>query len=140
MTVWPPGQEPGVPDADLGIIEVSGDENAREWPLGPPGMTAPEPPGEIDPPPLPGGPPVASFTYTPAVPAAKDVVTFDGSGSYPGDPELAIIAWDWVINGAPQSGETVTWTVPNGRGNYPVTLTVTDSADQTGESTQVITV
>jgi PKD repeat protein len=138
MTVWPPGLEPGVPDADLGIIEVSGDENAREWPLGPPGMTAPDAPADIDPPPLP--PPVASFTYTPSVPVAKDVVTFDGSASAPGDPSAPITVWDWVVNGAPMSGVTVTWTVPNGHGSYPVTLTVTDSNGETDVSTQVITV
>jgi hypothetical protein len=34
---WPPGEEPDVPDADLGTVKVPGEELAREWPDGPPG-------------------------------------------------------------------------------------------------------
>lgn len=43
---WPPGQEPDVPDADLGTVKPDGAECAREWPDGPPGEDyyAPPPP------------------------------------------------------------------------------------------------
>ena len=138
---WPPGTEPGQPNAELGWVKPDGEERARDWLDQHPGHELGGPDGGIDPGPLPGGPPVASFTYDPPDPAATDMVTFDGSASYPGDPELAITAWAWLMNNAAtRSGQVVTWRTPNGTGAYPVTLTVTDSGAQTGESTQVITV
>jgi hypothetical protein len=42
---WPPGDEPEIPDADLGTVKPTGQECAREWPAGPPGADYYAPPG-----------------------------------------------------------------------------------------------
>lgn len=136
---WPPGTEPEIPEADLGIMEIHGAEAARDWADRFPGM--PDAPPAIDPGPLPGGPPVAAFTYTPPIPTKNITVTFDGSASAPGDPELVITNWAWLFdNKDTGSGMVVTWKLPNKAGTFPVTLTVTDSALQTGDSTQELTI
>ena len=136
---WPPGAEPGQPDADLGWVKPDGQELARHWPDGPPGDSWSAPPGGgVDPAPLP--PPVASFTYSPPDPHTTDLVTFDGSASAPGYPEAPLTAWNWALGpSATRSGQVVTWRLPSGAGDYNCTLTVTDTNGEKDSTTQVIT-
>jgi hypothetical protein len=135
---WPPGTEPGQPDAELGTVKPDGYELARHWPDGPPGHDYWQPPGGggVDPGPL---PPVASFFYTPPAPATQDNVTFDGTGSHPGDAPISTYAW-LFNNSATRSGPVVSWRLPSGSGSYPATLTVTDGNGLTGTATQVLTI
>jgi PKD repeat protein len=136
---WPPGTEPGFPDADLGWVKPDGEERARDWADQHPGQEIGGPGGDIDPAPLPG-PPAASFTYSPPSPGRNQNVTFDGSASQ-ADGELTITSWTWLFNNTDTgSGQVVTWQTPNKSGSYPAQLTVTDSGGQTDAETQVLTI
>ena len=141
---WPPGTEPGVPDADLGWVKPPGDERARVWPDLPPGDLGPPGDGGIGPaPPEPDGypPPAAAFAYSPPAPGTGDNVTFDGSASAPGDPAAPVTGYAWLFNNqTTRSGPVVTWRLPSGSGSYDATLTVTASDGQAGQVTQVLTI
>jgi len=77
--------------------------------------------------------PVARFTWT----ASNLVVDFDASTS---SDDHGIVSWDWDFgDGSTGSGEKVshTFAAPN---TYPVTLTVTDTIDQTNSVTHDVVV
>ena len=75
-------------------------------------------------------PPVASFTYDPAIPYTSETVTFDASSSY--DPDGSIVSYDWDFgeSGAVDSGEIVSYSYADD-GVYTVALTVTDDNFET---------
>ena len=91
------------------------------------GAPAPEPPTA----------PVAGFSYAPAAPKKGEIVTFDASAST-GD----IARYDWDFGeGTPES--TFEATIEHmyvNKADYTVVLTVVDSADQSAQATQVVTV
>jgi hypothetical protein len=94
---------------------------------------SPNQPGENE-------PPIASFTYDPAIPMPEETITFNASGSY--DPDGAIVRYTWDFgdgNVAAVSSPTVTHSYPID-GSYTVGLTVTDDSGSTGTSAAVIEV
>lgn len=88
----------------------------------------------------PGGP-VATFSFASVEnPGAAslghcDTISFDASLSQPGNAALTSWSWDFNLDGFVDSfGETTSWVFP-GAGQYPVTLRVEDSAQQTMTAT-----
>ncbi|MEN3009922.1 MAG: PKD domain-containing protein, partial [Candidatus Bipolaricaulaceae bacterium] len=85
-------------------------------------------------------PPVAVFTYSPAVPKVGQTVIFNGTASY--DPDGTIVAYQWDLDGdgvPDQSGPVVAWAY-GAAGAYAVTLTVTDNRGATGSARQTVVV
>ena len=81
----------------------------------------------------------ASFTYSPVEPLRHEMVTFDASES---TAAAGITAYEWDFDNdgsVDATGEVVTH-VFTGTGVYDVTLTVTDSNDNTAESTTTVDV
>ena len=86
--------------------------------------------------------PVASFTASPNPAACNQTITFDGSGSYQGRPDRAIVRYDWNFDdGSTASGPIVTHFYAAFR-SYNATLVVTDSntPPKTATMTQTIAV
>lgn len=132
----------GSTDPPSGYAHDSRDEGPRVYPPGTePGYHAvPAGGGGGD-----GGPglppPAASFSYTPPSPGPNANVTFDGSGSAPGDPSAPVTRYDWVFDTRaqqPDGGPVVTWKMPGGHGSYTVTLTVTAQDGQSGVTSQTV--
>lgn len=72
----------------------------------------------------PNGPPVASFTASPALVDVGESVTFDATGST--DPDGTILAYDWEFDdGSSGHGTVIKHAFPR-QGRYTVGLTVTD--------------
>ena len=83
-------------------------------------------------------PPVASFTYSPAVISVGQAVNFDASASH--DPDGTIVSYDWDFgDGTTAKGVTVSH-IYSAAGSYPVSLTVTDDQGATDTITQTVTV
>ncbi|MCX7843815.1 MAG: PKD domain-containing protein [Candidatus Bipolaricaulota bacterium] len=85
-------------------------------------------------------PPVAVFTFSPAVPKVGQTVIFNGTASY--DPDGTIVAYQWDLDGdgvPDQSGPVVAWAY-GAAGAYTVTLTVTDNRGATGSARQTVVV
>jgi PKD repeat protein len=73
------------------------------------------------------GYPVASFTYSPALPLVGQMVTFNASRSTPDGGNILTYHWDF---GDLNSGSgMIVYHAYTGYGNHTVTLTVTDSED-----------
>lgn len=82
--------------------------------------------------------PKASFDYAPTAPEVGERITFDGSSSF--DPDGRIVAYNWDFgDSATAEGVTVTHAYA-ARGDYPVTLIVTDNKGATGSLTKTVTV
>ena len=85
-------------------------------------------PAEIDPSSGSFQPPIADFSFAPELPAAGELVAFDGSLSVDFDGRIASYAWDFNADGTPDaSGATAMRTFAEA-GTYEVRLTVTDDA------------
>jgi PKD repeat protein len=83
--------------------------------------------------------PQAQFTFSPSTPNVNQTVFYDASASKAA-PGRAIVDYFWHFgDGGEKHGNPITNTFPNAQ-TYVVTLTVTDSAGQTGTSSQSITV
>jgi len=84
--------------------------------------------------------PVASFTHSPAVPYAQEIITFDASASH--DPDGSIVSYKW--NFGDGNITTVTTSIITHAyvdcGNYTVTLTVTDNEGLASSTSQTITI
>jgi len=85
--------------------------------------------------------PIAKFSFTPVTPYPDEMVTFDGSTTYV-DRFLNITSYVWDFgDGANTTGTSpITTHTFNATGNYNVTLTITDSYNQTDSKSQQITV
>lgn len=81
--------------------------------------------------------PTASINVTPTAPRVGESITFDASN--PSDPDGAISSYEWSINNATYTGETVEHTFEN-IGEYSVNLTVTDTDGATNTTTQLLSV
>lgn len=78
-------------------------------------------------------PPVAAFTFD----CDGLTCTFDGRSS---TDDVAVAAWDWQFgDGNTANGDTVSHTYA-GAGDYTVTLTVTDTANQTAQRSETVSV
>jgi PKD repeat protein len=87
-----------------------------------------------------GSAPVASFTVTPASPTRGQPAQFDGSAS---TSSRTIVSYAWTFgDGTTGSGVTVshTYSLTLMAGPYTVTLTITDSANQSASTSRQITV
>jgi PKD repeat protein len=83
--------------------------------------------------------PTASFTFSPNAPNVNQTVFYDASASKAAAGR-SIVDYFWHFgDGGEKHGQTTSNTFPNAQA-YTVTLTVTDSAGQTGTSSQTITV
>jgi len=87
----------------------------------------------------PGNPPTPIFTFSPTSPNVNQTVFFNGTGSTtaPGTT-ITSYAWDFG-NGVTASGPTPTHAF-NAAGTFVVRLTVTNSAGQSGTTTQNVPV
>jgi PKD repeat protein len=86
------------------------------------------------------GNPTSSFIFSPTNPATNQSVVFDGSGSTAlGGRTITGYTWTFGDGSPSQTGQTTNHTYTTS-GTFVVRLTVTDSAGQTGASTQSITV
>jgi len=86
-------------------------------------------------------PPVAVFTHLPESPLTNELVVFDASASYDPDGEVKSYKWNFGDGSAiitiPDPVTSHTYTT---RGNYTVTLTVTDNGGLTGTTSATLTV
>ena len=86
-----------------------------------------------------GAAPTADFTVSPASPLTNQEINFNGGLSTAGAGH-SIVRYAWNFgSGSPQSGVTVTKSY-DVAGTYSVTLTVTDEAGQTAQTTKGVTV
>lgn len=87
-----------------------------------------------------GGAPTASFVFSPTAPQVGQSVVFNASASRatPGRT-IASYSWDFGDGGAVGTGVTPTRTY-SAAATYNVILTVTDSAGQTGTTSQAVAV
>ncbi|MEA2276609.1 MAG: hypothetical protein QOC78_1569 [Solirubrobacteraceae bacterium] len=87
-----------------------------------------------------GGPPIASFSFSPTAPAAGRTVTFTSSSR---DIDGAVVNQAWDLNGDGQfsdaSGPTAQYAFP-AAGNYTVALRVTDNSGLTSTAFQTVAV
>ncbi len=83
-------------------------------------------------------PPVASFSYRPAMPTVRDPLLFDASGSRDADGYITSYAWEFG-DGATGSGSLANHTYTLA-GDYYVTLTVTDDKGLRSSASQAIKV
>ncbi|NQT24807.1 PKD domain-containing protein [candidate division KSB1 bacterium] len=82
--------------------------------------------------------PVASFKYSPDRTKAKEVVTFDASGSFNATGKIVNYTWDF---GDGSLGEGITVEHPfAAAGEYYTTLTVTDNGGKTKSERRLVTV
>jgi PKD repeat protein len=84
--------------------------------------------------------PVASFTFSPALPSVGQLVTFNATASY--DPDGTIVSYQWDLNGdglVDRSGPITTWTYSM-PGSYWVTLTVGDDQGAIGQAQREVQV
>ena len=87
----------------------------------------------------PGTAPTAGFSFSPPTPRVDQGIVFNGGASTPGAGHT-IVGYDWNFgSGNGRSGVLVTKAYDTA-GTYPVVLTVTDEAGQTGSQVQVVTV
>jgi PKD repeat protein len=86
-----------------------------------------------------GGTPVSNFTFSPTSPSVNQTVFFNGSGSTtPSGTTITSYAWDFGDGTtASVASPTHAYTMP---GSFVARLTVTNSAGQTGTSTQTVSV
>ena len=87
-------------------------------------------------PPPTASPPVASFTVSPSSPTVNQAVTLTSTST---DPDNDIAQYDWLIDGAPASGPSVSTSFSTA-GAHSVTLTVTDGGGRTDSKTQTVIV
>jgi hypothetical protein len=85
-------------------------------------------------------PPVASFTYSPDIPAPGQTITFNASSSYDSDGSVVNYSWDFGEgNTTTVTNPIITYQYPID-GNYTVQLTVTDNSGLVGFASAVIQV
>jgi hypothetical protein len=85
-------------------------------------------------------PPVALFTFSPDIPAAGDIITFDASASY--DPDGSIVQYRWNFGdgtSAISNSEFAAHSFP-ADGYYTVELTAVDNSGNSAEATAIIEV
>ncbi|WP_251954800.1 PKD domain-containing protein, partial [Salinibacter ruber] len=84
--------------------------------------------------------PTAAFEATPSVPEVGQEVTLDASGSSDPDGQVQSYEWDFDDDGqAEATGQTAS-TSFSSAGDKPVTLTVEDGDEATGDTTQTVSV
>ena len=85
-------------------------------------------------------PPLAAFTFSPALPKVGQMVTFGAGGSSDPDGTISLVEWDFDNDGQTDAtGSTVTWSFTS-VGAKPVTLKVTDDAGDPSYATKVVPV
>jgi PKD repeat protein len=82
-------------------------------------------------------PPVASFTYTPFKPTIKDDVKFVDTSL---DSDGSIVSWFWDFGDGITSTDRNPTHKYSSKGNFTVTLTVTDNDGAQGTITKVVTI
>ena len=82
----------------------------------------------------------ASFSFTPGSPTEENSVLFDATASVAQNPNSTIVSytWDFDDGSAPGSGRQVSHQFD--AGSYVVTLTVRDSTNRTGTTSQTVNV
>lgn len=81
--------------------------------------------------------PVPIITYSPLSPVEGELITFSGVSSY--DPDGTIVNYSWYIGGITLTGDHVTY-IFNTKGDYNITLTVTDDKNDSQSTTITISI
>ncbi|NTV13165.1 MAG: beta-propeller fold lactonase family protein [Desulfobulbaceae bacterium] len=84
--------------------------------------------------------PVASYTASPNPAACNQSVTFDGSGSVAGRPDLGIVTYAWDFGDGTSGSGATTGHAYNLFGSYAATLTITDNTSPATTASQTATV
>lgn len=87
-------------------------------------------------------PPISQYTYTPHTPYSNTNVTFNASTSYDTDGTIVQYQWDWNGDGIYEettANPVIIHAFPH-KGNYGVTLQVTDDDGATNQLTQYLAV
>jgi len=92
---------------------------------------------DVEPPPV---TPIAKFTWTPESPQVGEEVQFTDASTTPAGTTITKWSWDFDGNGTEDSNEQNPKYTYTAAGKYNVSLTVTNSEDQTDKVTQGITV
>jgi hypothetical protein len=85
-----------------------------------------------------GQPPVASFTYTPSIPAPDGIIAFDASASYDPDGWIVTYRWDFGDGNVSTAATPIIIHSYPLDGTYTVELAITDNSGATGVSVAVI--
>lgn len=80
-------------------------------------------------------PPVASFTFNPANPKAKQAISFDASASYDPDGEVASYAWDFGDDTQKITANPVVNHIYDANGIYHIELEAVDNDDLSSSTT-----
>jgi PKD repeat protein len=94
---------------------------------------------------MPIGGPKANFTMSPAAPSYNQTLTFDASNTALGwngtiHPSIVLYTWDFGDGNITSAGVPVVCHAYSQKGNYTVTLAVTDTSGGTGNLTRIITI
>ena len=84
--------------------------------------------------------PIVDFTYSPDDPSSNETITFDASSSSSPDGSITQYKWDWDDDGTyddSSSSPTIDQTFSS-PGDYPVTLKVIDTEDNSNTTIQTI--
>ena len=84
--------------------------------------------------------PLASFVYSPEIPAPEETITFDASSSHAADGSIVRYAWDFGDGTTASSPSPTAAHAYQLDGNYTVQLTVTDNAGAKGFAAAVVQV
>jgi len=85
-------------------------------------------------------PPIAAFTYSPRLPGAGEIITFNASQSWDPDGFITNYQWDFGDENVTNTLNPIITHTYNSVGDFSVTLTVTDNEENEDNITKIISV